>query len=302
MSDIISVVFSTLSVKSAVYFKETFCGSWGMKTEKGPYAQFHVISRGQCLLTSSALTNLVTLQSGDMVIFPHGSTHQIKADHHAVCRRGQEVVGEIINGSKPFSEGDEKATLICGHYEIDQELCHPFFKSLPDCIIIRSDEYGQKQHVGSLLEILIDELDNKNAGYELITLKLAEVLLISVIRHYYSRKELPPNFIKDKIVYEALNFIHRNLQENWTAEQLAKSVGVSRTLLFSRFRSAVGESPIKYLTNWKMMIAKQLLKETDLNVAEICDRIGYLSKSSFIRSFKKRFQLSPLQFRKSQSF
>ena len=132
MKDAISEVLSTLHLRSAVYFKQGFCGPWGMEMKQGRFAQFHIVSRGQCLLETEDLEEEMVLESGDMVLFPNGAPHRLRGQENAACRLGSDVVSEIWAGMEPFDEGRENTTLICGHYELDQELKHPFFKQLPE--------------------------------------------------------------------------------------------------------------------------------------------------------------------------
>ena len=70
--------------------------------------------------------------------------------------------------------------------------------------------------------------------------------------------------------------------------QLAHEAAVSRSLLDQRFRAVLGLSPIRYLTEWRMHLATDLLGSTDLTVAQVAQRVGYDSQEAFSRAFKRR--------------
>ena len=74
-------------------------------------------------------------------------------------------------------------------------------------------------------------------------------------------------------------------------------MGLSRSVLAERFRRYLSETPIAYLTRWRLHLAAQLLTSTSKSVAEIAGDIGYESEPSFNRAFKREFTLPPARFR-----
>jgi AraC-like DNA-binding protein len=86
-------------------------------------------------------------------------------------------------------------------------------------------------------------------------------------------------------------------ERKWTVPELAASASVSRPLLDERFRRVLGRSPIRYLTEWHMHAAEDLLASTDLGVARIAHRVGYASEEGFSRAFKRHRGLSPSAWR-----
>ena len=72
---------------------------------------------------------------------------------------------------------------------------------------------------------------------------------------------------------------------------------VSRSLLDDRFRTVLGRSPIRYLTEWRMHLAERALATTDISVVAIARRVGYDSEEAFSRAFKRARGLSPSHWR-----
>jgi AraC-like DNA-binding protein len=91
----------------------------------------------------------------------------------------------------------------------------------------------------------------------------------------------------------ALAAIHREPEKDWTVASLAKEVGLSRSGFSARFSKLVGESAKRYLTQWRMQLARAQLRETSDPLAVFADRFGYQSEAAFSRAFKRMFGVSP---------
>ena len=296
MESLLGDILSTIRLKSAIYFKHGFCGSWGMEAPNSPYSQFHLVTSGNCVLEIGEEIN--SLEKGDIAILPHGTPHQIKATPDAVCIPGQEAFMEIMKGDQPFPGKETSTQLICGHYEIDRELSHPIFEELPPYIIIKSADYGRYDLIYSMFELILEEMTLQKPGFDTVIIRLAEILFISIIRHYYLHQASEKlNMFKDEMIYQAVNLIHQELANSWNIEKLAHRMGVSRTLFIERFKSAVGETPMKYITRWRMTKARYLLKKIDLPLPQIGEKVGYFSETAFNRAFKQMCGVSPGKFR-----
>ena len=299
MDVLIQEILETVSFNSALYFKKGFCSPWGMDIPKGKLSQFHLVAKGQCLLISGQGT--VNLERGDIVIFPHGDEHQIKDALHSPCRAGSAVVREVLAGKEPFSGTRESTQLVCGHYELDTELSHPIFSQLPPLLVVKENQYQRFDLIHSLTEWIVEEMDRKQPGFQLISLKFAEILFLSVIRHYYlQEKPERPSLFRDKPLLELIERLHQHIDEAWTIDQLAKELGVSRTLFIARFKKALGMPPMKYLTTWRMTRARYLLSHTRMPLPEIGEKVGYPSETSFNRAFKNFCAISPGKYRKEK--
>ena len=297
MKDIIVDVLDTVRFKSAVYFKHGFCGNWGMEVSEGDYAQFHFVSGGTCILEVKG--DVYRMGKGDLVIFPNGRPHRIKANQTATCQSGQSVVMGILNGNDPFKRTEEvTSSLVCGHYELDRTVSHFILSELPDFILIKNDTYGRYGLIDIILNNIIDEFSNERMGYKTIILRFAEILFVSILRHYYLNQNTSKvNLFKDEEIYKSVNYIHNNLETNLNIEKLSRHSGISRTLFIERFKKSVGNTPLAYIKDWRMTKAKLLLRDSELSLGEIGEQIGYGNTSSFNRVFKNTFDISPNKFR-----
>jgi AraC-like DNA-binding protein len=95
--------------------------------------------------------------------------------------------------------------------------------------------------------------------------------------------------------------VHGAPGRRWTVAELAAEAAVSRSLLDGRFRDVLGRSPIRYLTEWRMHVARELLATTEATVAAIGHRVGYESKEAFSRAFKRTHGSSPSLWRATRA-
>ena len=107
--------------------------------------------------------------------------------------------------------------------------------------------------------------------------------------------------LRDPVLAPALSLLHAAPERGWTVAQLATEAAVSRSLLDERFRQVLGLAPIRYLTEWRMHLAEELLATTDLGVGRIGRRVGYGSEEAFSRAFKRSHDASPSRWRAARA-
>ena len=93
--------------------------------------------------------------------------------------------------------------------------------------------------------------------------------------------------LNDPYVGRVLTLIHAEPARPWTVEELADCAAISRAALGKRFVELVGEAPMQYLAGWRMHLARRLLRDSNLGLAEIATRVGYESEASFNRAFSR---------------
>ena len=133
--DVLSDVLRSVKLTSVVYFKSDFSAPWGMEISSGEFAQFHMVTRGHCVLKSQETT--IVLNAGDIVVFPLGTAHWLADETSSQRSDGLEVVQAIQSGRSMFKGERVSATLVCGHFELDRGFDHPFIENLPTLIHIR---------------------------------------------------------------------------------------------------------------------------------------------------------------------
>jgi AraC-like DNA-binding protein len=197
--------------------------------------------------------------------------------------------------------GGELTKLVCGYMACEPRLSQVFLSGLPPVfkVSIRNDPSGK--WLENSIRFSVDQADVARAGGEAVRAKLSEVLFVETLRAYIT--QLAPEQTgwlagaRDVEVGKTLALMHRKPDHPWTLADLAKEAGLSRSVLAERFRHYLGETPMAYLTRWRLQLGAEMLGSTSYSVAQIAAEVGYESEAAFNRAFKREFQVPPARFR-----
>jgi len=155
--------------------------------------------------------------------------------------------------------------------------------------------------LGQFIRFALLESAGQRAGGASVLAKLSELMFIEVVRRHI--EALAPQQsgwlagLRDPFVGKALALMHDAPARHWTIEELARDVGVSRSVLAERFTGLLGMPPMHYLAKWRMQIASGLLSSGG-NIANVAAEIGYGSEAAFSRAFKKVAGVPPSAWRR----
>ena len=299
--DALSDILELIRLKSSVYFRKDFASPWGMEMGKSSYAQFHMVVRGHCWLKSKFLKNPIELYAGDIVIFLNGDEHWLADDPSNKRISGIKVVEAHHRKQKLFRGKNISTTLVCGHFEFEKGFNHPLLKSLPKFLHIKDTERRELTWLETATNVIMQETGSNEPGADAVVKRLAEILLIQILRVYMLRKNVSKGYLaalKDHQINNALKLIHTKPDESWTLENIARQIGMSRAAFAAKFKHLIGITPMNYLTSWRMFKARELIRQHHLSLFEIAESVGYSSEASFNRAFKKQFKKNPGAMRK----
>jgi AraC-like DNA-binding protein len=275
---------------------------WSMRLPAFAGAGVHVVADGSCVLVPQDGKPL-TLVSGDLVFLPRGGQHTLCS--HPALPPADYTHDRVAHGAA-FGElrigGPGKRTVLaCAAYKLDVTSSHPLVASLPDVIHFpASAERGQALEIS--IRQIIDETADPRATSASIVVALVDVLLLRILRAWHDK--LPAEratgwaaAVADPAIAPALRAIHDSPAVSWTVETLARESGLSRAAFARRFKSVLGESPLAYLTGWRMTTARRLLRETELPLSAIAERTGYGSEFAFAKAFKRESGRAPGNYR-----
>jgi AraC-like DNA-binding protein len=302
--DVLSDILNSIRLGGGVRFRCELSAPWGMAMPASPAAEFHVIVRGSCWLRVPGDKEPIALQGGDVVAFLHGGAHRL-AD---APQRDARPIGEILEGQSlehygPVTHGGGglPAAVLCGYFEFDRDSLHPLVAALPAFIHLRGTDTSEFAWLQTALNFMIHETQAARPGAEAVVNRLAGVLFVQMVRAYVERAKSPPAMLAalaDKPVGATLALMHEAPAQPWTLETLARRAGISRSLLAARFHQLVGQTPMQYLTLWRMQLARKLLAETALSTAAVAERAGYQSEAAFSKAFKKAVGKGPGAYRR----
>lgn len=305
--DLFSEILQVVQLRGTVYFHARFQPPWGMAIPAGRYANYHLVTDGECWLLTKDNQQVIKLQKGDMVLFPKGDSHSLSDSAHSDIISADEFLttprtnsdNEVIFGG----EGVKITNMICGHFEYQSDLSHPLFDTLPSLIHISANDTREANWFSTASELAVQISSSQNsAGKEAIINKLAESLFIQALVAHLETLDDASSFMaamQDSKISLALNAMHRNITHNWNLAELATIATMSKSVFSEKFQKLVGEPPIVYLARWRMLKAHELLLDTALSISQIADKVGYQSEFSFSKAFKKLTGVSPGESRKA---
>jgi AraC-like DNA-binding protein len=194
------------------------------------------------------------------------------------------------------NDPDGSVVMLTGTYELRSEVGQRLLGALPALLVLPGDAWDS-----ALIPLLGDEIDKDEPGQEAVLDRLLDLLLIAVLRAWFSRPEAEaPAWYRahsDPVVGRALRVLHNNPARPWTVATLAAETGVSRAALARRFAALVGEPPMSYLTGWRLALAADLLREPDATIGAVAHQVGYSNAFALSTAFKRVRGISPRQHR-----
>jgi AraC-like DNA-binding protein len=247
----------------------------------------------------------VALGAGDIVIFPHGDPHIMgNGAPVAPVDNAQELERVFSQGLTlaRMGGGGEITRFVCGYMACDPHISKVLLGGLPPLLRVEVGNDASGQWLWNSIRFSVADAGESRAGAEAVRARLSEVLFVETLRRYVST--LPPEATgwlagaRDAEIGTALAVLHRDPSHPWTLEDLARTAGISRSVLAERFQHLLGEAPIAYLTRWRLQLAAQRLAASSHSVATIAADVGYRSEAAFNRAFKREFGLPPARFRR----
>lgn len=300
--DALSDILRMVHLKACIYFVKDMPPPWGMDIPATANGPLHMVLDGKCLIRRGDME--IPLQAGDAILLPHGSEHHMLDSPATSPEPGPDMMARLMGEaeSKPVPGSTR---MLCGHFEWDGAFDHPFFKELPDVLVVRNVFGNEQAHrFRTIIDLITSETMDNNPGGTAIADRMGEVLFVSMLRtwmidHRPEKGVLAT--INDPQLSRALRHIHQSPKADLDLNALAQVAGMSRTSFAVRFREVMGTPPASYLTEWRMLKARRLLLQTELPTSDIVSRVGYSSDASFVRAFKRRFGDTPGKVRRGQS-
>lgn len=276
---------------------------WGVDIDHVPGAAFHAMVRGVAWLDLDGHPPR-HLMPGDLLLLPGGPRHRLVSEpgtatepfDHLAARQALTAGGRLTIG-----HGGARTRILCGSYYQDAALNAQLLTLLPPLIHLHTDPNGPTDLV---LNLLAHEISGgTRTGTATVRDRLLDVLLVHVIRAWLMTTETEPlpaswlTALRDPLVSEALAALHGDVARDWTLADLAAQLAVSRATLARRFSALVGQTPLAYLTNWRMELAAYRLKSTDEPIGPIARSVGYISEYAFNRAFVRVRGMPPGRFR-----
>lgn len=198
---------------------------------------------------------------------------------------------------RTYGDGLPGATIMLrGVYELRGGFGDRLLEMLPPLAIVPA---GPRTRAA--LELLTTEAACDEPGQDAVLGRLLDLVLVMALRAWCaSPAATPPGWYRalaDPAIGDALRLLHTDPARRWTVAELATATGLSRAAFAARFTNQVGEPPLTYLTAWRMILAADLLHDTDDTIAAIARQVGYHDAFAFSVAFKRAHGLTPSTWR-----
>ena len=304
--DPISDIFRTMHITAFGQHRLEATAPWGLIQEKEAeekgtpsdqrisptdLAHFAMLSRGNCWLSVEGISDPIPLTGGDCFLLARGTSIVMRDSPRTRPRstfRGiaTKAKGNVVH----YGGGGAPTTIVCGSFSFDRASLRPITQLLPSFILIKADQ-ARTLALHNTMQALASEMAEQAPGSGVVATRLAEVLFIQVLRaHIASGPERNKGWLRavfDPQLGTALSAIHEKVNTAWTVESLAEAAGMSRSAFAARFKELLGQTPLEYVTGWRMQKAIQLLEQRDKKLIDVARLVGYESDAAFSKAFKR---------------
>ncbi|WP_418004213.1 AraC family transcriptional regulator [Mycobacterium sp. PDNC021] len=268
-------------------------GQWSIRKPRYADPSFSLILDGTCWFIPED-GDAVELHAGDFLLLPETPSFVLASDPDLPPTD----TPLDVDGDVAYGDGAPTMRMLGGYFQFDRANAALIVQLLPAAILIRRDDPGAAR-LGRMVELISEEAGERNRCRDLILERLVEVLLIEAWRFETEHGAVERGLLgglADPALARVLRAIHADLAEQWTVEKLARTAGMSRAVFAERFSRAVGMPPMQYVTEWRVVRAKELMLGGKPSLSAVAGQVGYGSASAFSAAFTRVVGCSPAEF------
>ncbi|GHA76620.1 AraC family transcriptional regulator [Streptomyces termitum] len=281
---------------------------WSVRIEDGAPLCLMCVTEGEAWITPPS-GEPVPLRPGDLAIArgpePYtvadaaGRTPRARIGPGGECATlsGEPLAETLRLGVRTWGNAlDGGTTVLVGTYLVDGEVGRRLLDALPPLVHLPAELWRCP-----LMPFLEEEIARDEPGQSAVLDRVLDLLLIAAVRAWFARPgaEAPAWYraMADPVVGRTLRLLQDDPAHPWTVASLAAKAGVSRAALARRFTALVGEPPMTYLTDWRLALAADLLREGDATLESVARRVGYSGAFALSAAFKRVRGVSPSTYR-----
>jgi len=301
--DPMSEVFGSMKIQDAIYKRLEATAPWGFSYsgDVDPRIRFGLVVRGSALLKFKNQRRTISLSGGDLFISILSDEPFTLVDHpRSAIVDSSELRKFEVDGVIHFGGGGPLTTFVSGSFGMST-FGAPLISSILPRFLHLQLEQNRSHAVRSILDILATETAQPGIASSCLT-NLYELLFFYAIRAYASSSAAPPKgwlaAMSDKQLRKSIEAMHSDLDRSWSVESLAREARMSRSAFALKFRTVLGQTPLEYITQWRMYKAGAMIRSNNTSFSEVASAVGYGSESSFSRVFKREMGAAPREYRR----
>jgi AraC-like DNA-binding protein len=282
-----------------VFARSIAVAPWGLRLPGSIQLAVHAVIQGNAWLWVEGDAEALELRPGDLALVRGGPHHFIAHEPGAECLLPEDF--RALPASAEAERDPRAAVFLCGAYRFAGDIGAGLVNSLPPLMSIpaRIDD-----PIHGVVSLLSRELSHVEPGRQTVLDRLLDVLVVLGMRSGLASSATPPAWFRgasDPRLSRALQAMHGDTSKAWTVDELAKMSNMSRATFARVFQEVLGDAPMRYLTDWRMTVARDLLRTKDIPLANVAERVGYSSFYSFSTAFRRHHGTAPGRWRDSKS-
>ena len=280
-----------------VFARSVAVAPWGLRLPGTIQLAVHAMIQGHSWLWVDGEHSPLELKPGDLALVRGGPDHFIAHKPGARCVLPEDF--RTRHSADEAKSDPRAAVFLCGAYRFAGDIGTGLVNALPPVLPIPS---GIDNPIHGVVALLSRELAHVEPGRQTVLDRLLDVLVVLGLRSGLARSANAPAWFRgasDPRLSRALQAIHGEVGKSWTVDRLAKLSNVSRATFARVFQEVLGDTPMKYLTDWRMTVARDLLRTQDISLAEVAERVGYSSLYAFATAFRRLHGQPPGRWRQN---
>ncbi|MCU1321090.1 MAG: transcriptional regulator, AraC family [Acidobacteriaceae bacterium] len=288
-----------LRPKATLWRQVEAAGRWAISFPKKDDLLFCSVVQGECLVVRPA-TKPVKLSAGDFVLIRTSVPFQFASDARVKPVNSEKAFAPSSSGLLQLGVGKERPVLLRGGRFLFDTANEDLLTGLMPPLIHVHAAADRSERIHMLLQMIASEGAAFEPGRDFVIARLMELLLVSILRDH-SRRAIGKDTgllagLADPVTAIALQIMHGKIGQNWTVAELARRSGVSRSRFAARFHDVLGVSPIRYLLDWRITVAKDELRKGTRSISEIAFAVGFQSVSAFSTAFSRTVGCPPRRY------
>ena len=296
--DILQDHLARARASGGVFARSVARPPWGLRLSGTIQLALHTVVQGRAWLWLEDPGAALELAPGDLALVPGGPDHHIAHRPGAVCIPPERFREQHADGEHTGHRG--ATVFLCGAYRFPGDVGRGLIQTLPPTLLLRAAAHDPLHDVIALLS---RELSGPAPGQQTVLDRLLDVLLVLGMRACFEQTPAAPRWYQaasDPRLSPALHAIHAEAGHPWTVPELASLSGLSRPAFARNFERALGQPPMHYLTDWRMTLARDYLRTSELTLAQIANRTGYASPNAFAAAFRRHHGQPPGQWQRGE--
>ena len=312
--DVLDDALRSLRISGSLLLREVYAPPWAVavpgSTDLAALLQagkpvrvvaFHLVEFGHCVIETDG-GEAHHLKAGEMAICFGGKAHRLSQGGPAKVQ----PIESLLVGGPNVHRADTGATpdqtaLLCGVFFLRHTEFNPLFSALSSIMRASLSRTGEFNNLFGVARLMAEEIDRRSLGGSYVVERLLEVLCAEAMRSHIENVSQDETSwfrgIKDPVIGKAVAAIHERPGDSWSVQRLADHVAMSPSRFAARFSESLGDSPMSYVTKWRMSLACRDLADSKCSVDQVAENVGYESPAAFSRAFKKHVGISPAAWR-----